>query len=66
VEQTTKVELFINPWTIRKRLEVVGSLRGFLRYRRICHNSYPRRIRKPPCGLGAAPTVRFSPDGALR
>jgi ABC transporter substrate binding protein len=55
VQQPTRYELIINPWTVRKPLEVVGYLRGFLHYLGICHNSYPRRIRKRPCGLGAAP-----------
>jgi hypothetical protein len=60
VQAPTKNELVINPWTVRKTLEVDGYLWGFLAGARGPIPAYPRHVRKrqtaayrrPPAVLG--------------
>jgi ABC-type uncharacterized transport system substrate-binding protein len=63
VQAPVKFELVINPWTVRKRIEVVGYLRGFLAITRKPIPAYPRHVRKRqtaacrrarPCAISAA------------
>ena len=62
MQAPTKYELVINPWTVRKTLEVDGYLWGFLAGARGPIPAYPRHVRKrqtaayrrPPAVLGPA------------
>jgi hypothetical protein len=60
VQAPIKFELIINPWPLRKRLEVVGYLRDFLADAREPIPAYPRHVRKRQTAAYRRPPVRNS------